>query len=429
MPENINSILIKNARIIDPKNQLDEQANLYIQNKKISAIGDAPKNFKADQTIDASNLWLIPGIVDICARLREPGLEQKADIETETRAAASAGITTICIPPDTDPVIDEPAVVELILRKAKQAKQSYVYTLGALTAGLKGEHLSEMASLKQAGCVGVSNTRYPINNPLILRRAFEYASTYNITVFIEAQDQYLSEDGCAHEGAIASRLGLNSIPYAAETAPIAQVLELIRDTDIRVHFGRLSCTRSIELINEAKASGLKVTADVAAHQLHLTDMDISSFNSQYHVIPPLRSQRDMEALRRGVAEGTISSICSDHQPHEPDAKLAPFPATEPGISGIETLLPLTLKLVENNSLPLNTAIASITCNPAKVLGLNTGHLAIGQTANLCLIDPEKEWLLNADDMLSHGKNTPFSGWHFKGKVVQTMIEGNIVFSL
>ncbi len=429
MPENINSILIKNARIIDPKNQLDEQANLYIQNKKISAIGDAPKNFKADQTIDASKLWLIPGIVDICARLREPGLEQKADIETETRAAASAGITTICIPPDTDPVIDEPAVVELILRKAKQAKQSYVYTLGALTAGLKGEHLSEMASLKQAGCVGVSNTRYPINNPLILRRAFEYASTYNITVFIEAQDQYLSEDGCAHEGAIASRLGLNSIPYAAETAPIAQVLELIRDTDIRVHFGRLSCTRSIELINEAKASGLKVTADVAAHQLHLTDMDISSFNSQYHVIPPLRSQRDMEALRRGVAEGTISSICSDHQPHEPDAKLAPFPATEPGISGIETLLPLTLKLVENNSLPLNTAIASITCNPAKVLGLNTGHLAIGQTANLCLIDPEKEWLLNADDMLSHGKNTPFSGWHFKGKVVQTMIEGNIVFSL
>lgn len=422
------NILIKNARIIDPKNDLDEKTDLYIRDQKIAAVGSAPENFTADETIDASKLWLIPGIVDLSARLREPGLEQKANIETETIAAASAGITTLCIPPDTDPVIDEPAVVELILRKAKQAKKTHVYALGALTAGLKGEHLSEMASLKQAGCVGVSNARNAIDNPLILRRAFEYASTHNITVFIEAQDKHLSENGCAHEGAIASRLGLNSIPYAAETAPIAQILELIRDTDIRIHFGRLSCARSIELISDAKANGLKVTADVAAHQLHLTDMDISSFNSLYHVIPPLRSQRDMNALRHGLAEGIISSICSDHQPHEPDAKLAPYPATEPGISGIETLLPLTLKLVESGSLTLNTAIASITCNPAKILDLDTGHLTVGQPANLCLIDPEKEWVFNIDEMLSHGKNTPFSGWNFKGKVIRTFIKGNTVFS-
>jgi len=421
------SILIKNARIIDPKNNLDKTTDLYIRDQKIAAIENAPEKFTADETIDASNLWLIPGIVDLSARLREPGLEQKSNIETETIAAASAGITTLCVPPDTDPVIDEPAVVELILRKAKQAKKTHVYTLGALTAGLKGEYLSEMASLKQAGCVGVSNARNAINNPLILRRAFEYASTHNITVFIEAQDKHLSENGCAHEGAIASRLGLNSIPYAAETAPIAQILELIRDTDIRIHFGRLSCARSIELISDAKENGLKVTADVAAHQLHLTDMDISSFNSLYHVIPPLRSQRDMNALRQGLAEGIISSICSDHQPHEPDAKLAPFPATEPGISGIETLLPLTLKLVESGSLELNAAIASITCNPAKILGLDTGHLAVGQAANLCLIDPQKEWIFDIDDMLSHGKNTPFSGWNFKGKVIRTIIKGNTVF--
>ena len=425
----MSNILIRNARIIDPKNQLDETTDLYITQQKIAGIGQAPANFKAEQTIDAAKLWIIPGIVDISARLREPGLEQKANIESEIRAAASAGITTLCVPPDTDPVIDEPAVVELILRKAKQAKQSHVYTLGALTAGLKGELLSEMASLKEAGCRGVSNARYPINNPLILRRAFEYASTHNITVFIEAHDKYLSEDGCAHEGAIASRLGLNAIPYAAETAPIAQILELIRDTDIRVHFGRLSCARSIELINDAKACGLKVTADVAAHQLHLTEMDISSFNSHYHVIPPLRTQRDMNALRQGVVEGNINCICSDHQPHEIDAKLAPFPATEPGISGLETLLPLTLKLVEHGTLSLSAAIASITCNPASILCLDTGHLAVGQTANLCLIDPDKEWVFNADDMLSHGKNTPFSGWHFKGKVVQTLVEGNTVFSL
>jgi dihydroorotase len=421
-------ILIKNARIIDPKNQLDEITDLYIRRQKIAGIGNAPENFKPGKTINADKLWLIPGIVDLSARLREPGLEQKADIETETRAAASAGITTLCMPPDTDPVIDEPAVVELILRKAKLAKRSHVYTLGALTAGLKGEHLSEMANLKEAGCVGMSNARNAINNPLILRRAFEYASTHNITVFIEAQDKYLSEQGCAHDGAIASRLGLNPIPYAAETAPIAQILELIRDTDIRIHFGRLSCARSIELIHDAKADGLKVTADVAAHQLHLTDMDISSFNSLYHVLPPLRSQRDMNALIQGVANGTISSICSDHQPHEPDAKIAPYPATEAGISGLETLLPLTLKLVENGSLALDTAIASITCNPALTLGLQAGHLAIGQTANLCLIDPDKEWTFNTENMLSHGKNSPFTGWHFKGKVVKTIIEGNTIFS-
>lgn len=423
----MSNILIKNARIIDPENKLDKQTDLYISNQRISAIGDSPKDFVADETIDASKLWLIPGIVDLSARLREPGLEHKANIETETRAAASAGITTLCVPPDTDPVIDEPAVVELIHRKAKQAQQSHVYTLGALTAGLKGEHLSEMAALKEAGCIGVSNCRKPIQNNLILRRAFEYASTHNITVFISATDEHLSKDGCAHEGAIASRLGLTPIPYAAETAPIAQVLELIRDTDIRVHFGRLSCARSIELINEAKQSGLKVTADVAAHQLHLTDMDISSFNSQYHVLPPLRAQRDMEALRNGIAEGIISSICSDHQPHEIDAKLAPFPATEPGISAVETLLPLTLKLVENG-LPLSTAIASITCNPAKILGLDAGHLAVGQIASLCLIDPDKEWEFTRNKMLSHGKNTPFSGWNFTGKVVRTMIEGNTVYS-
>jgi len=421
------NILIKNARVIDPKNQLDKVTDVYISKQRIAGIGAAPDNFTADETIDASKLWLIPGIVDLSARLREPGLEHKANIKTETHAAASAGITTLCVPPDTDPVIDEPAVVELIHHKAKLAKKCQVVTLGALTAGLKGEQLSEMVTLKKAGCVGFSNCKNPINNTLILHRAFEYASTHNITVFIEAHEPHLSADGCAHEGSIASRLGLTPIPYAAETAPIALVLELIRDTDIRVHFGRLSCARSIELINEAKASGLQVTADVAANQLQLTEMDISSFNSQCHVIPPLRTQRDMQALRRGVEDGVINSICSDHQPHEPDAKQAPFPSTEPGISGVETLLPLTLKLVDNGQLSLNTAIASITCNAATILGLDVGHLSVGSIANLCLIDPEEEWVFHTSEMLSHGKNSPFSGWNFKGKVTQTIIKGKTIF--
>ena len=423
----MSDILIKNARVIDPRNKLDEVTDIYISKQRIASIGTAPDDFKPDETIDASNLWLIPGIVDLSARLREPGLEQKANIKTETRAAASAGITTLCVPPDTDPVIDEPAVVELIHHKAKQAKQSQVVTLGALTAGLKGEQLSEMATLKKAGCVGISNCKSNINNTSILHRAFQYASTHNITVFIEAHDPHLTAGGCAHDGPIASRLGLAPIPYAAETSPIAQILELIRGTDIRVHFGRLSCARSIELINEAKASGLKVTADVAAHQLHLTEMDISSFNSQCHVMPPLRSQRDMEALRRGVESGVINSICSDHQPHELDAKQAPFPATESGISGVETLLPLTLKLVDSGQLSLNTAIASITCNPADILDLDIGHLTIGSPANLCLINPTREWTFLSEEMLSHGKNTPFSGWSFKGKVTQTIIKGKTIY--
>ncbi len=418
---------IKNARLIDPGNQVDSVTDIYISKGKIASIDNAPENFNADETIDASGHWVIPGIIDLSARLREPGLEQKASIESETRAAARAGITTLCMPPDTDPVIDEPAVVELIHRKARKARHSHVYTLGALTAKLKGEHLSEMAALKEAGCLGVSNCRNSIRNSLVLRRAFEYASTHDITVFIEACDKSLAADGCAHEGAIANRLGLSTIPYAAETAPIAQILELVRDTDVRIHFGRLSCGRSIELINEAKAKNLKVTADVAAHQLHLTEMDISSFNSLYHVIPPLRTQRDMDALRHAVNEGIISSICSDHQPHEPDAKLAPFPATEPGISSIETLLPLTLKLVEAGSLQLNTAIASLTCNPARVLGLPTGQLSAGSAASLCIIDPDREWTLSIDTMLSHGKNTPFNGWNFTGQVVRTIIDGRNVF--
>ena len=423
----MSDILIKNARVIDPRNQIDEVTDIYISKQRIAAIGNAPDDFKPDESIDASDLWLIPGIVDLSARLREPGLEQKANIKTETHAAASAGITTLCVPPDTDPVIDEPAVVELIHHKAKLAKRGQVVTLGALTAGLKGEQLSEMATLKKAGCVGISNCKNPINNTSILHRAFQYASTHNITVFIEAHEPHLSAGGCAHDGPIASRLGLAPIPYAAETSPIAQILELIRGTDIRVHFGRLSCVRSIELINEAKASGLQVTADVAAHQLHLTEMDISSFNSQCHVIPPLRSQRDMEALRQGVESGVINSICSDHQPHELDAKQAPFPATESGISSVETLLPLTLKLVDNGQLSLNTAIASITCNSADILGMDIGHLAVGSFANLCLINPTREWIFHSEEMLSHGKNTPFSGWNFKGKVTQTIIKGKTIY--
>ncbi len=417
---------IKNGRIIDPANQRDEIADLFIDGETIAAIGEAPVGFKAQETIDAKDHWVIPGLVDLCARLREPGQEHKADILSETRAAAHAGITTLCMPPDTDPVIDEPAVVDLIQNKAQAAGFSKIATLGALTAKLKGEHLSEMAALKQAGCVGLSNARHDIQNPLVIRRAYEYAATHHITVFIEANNAQLSNQGCAHEGAVATRLGLPPIPYAAETASIAFHLELIAETGVRAHFCRLSTARSVEMINHAKSRGLKISADVAAHQLHLTEMDISSFNAQCHVLPPLRTQRDMEALRHGLSAGIINSICSDHQPHENDAKLAPFPSTEAGISALESLLPLSLKLVENGQLDLSSAIASITYEPARILGINAGTLSCGAIADICIIDPKQDWTLQADSMQSRGKNTPFAGWHFSGRVSHTIINGRLI---
>lgn len=421
------NIFIHHGRLIDPASQYDNIADLYIVDNKIAAIGQAPKNFKPDQTINASGLWVIPGVVDLAARLREPGDTQKADIASETTAACRAGITTLCVPPDTHPVIDETAVVELITRKAKQSAQTKVVTLGALTAKLKGEQLSEMATLKNAGCVGVSNARKPLQNSLVIRRAFEYAATHQITVHIEANDPWLG-NGCAHEGAVATRLGLPPISTAAETAAIALILELMGDSGVRVHFCRLSCARSVDMINHARDRGLKVSADVAAHQLHLTEQDIAGFNSNCHVLPPLRSQRDMEALRLGIKNGIINAICSDHQPHDRDAKLAPFPSTEAGISALETLLPLTLKLVNEGHLDLNAAIASLTCNPAHILGIDAGTLSIGKAADICIINPETEWRFDANDMQSRGKNTPFSGWHFSGQGMYTLVDGKMVYS-
>lgn len=422
------TLLIKNGRLIDPANQIDRITNLYIVDGRIIAIDEAPSGFELQQTIDATNHWVIPGIIDLCARLREPGLEFKANITSETIAAAASGITTLCVPPDTDPVIDEPAVVELIHRQAENAGHGNVVTLGALTAGLRGEHLSEMASLKTAGCVGLSNAKQPVQNLLIQRRAFEYAATHGITIFIEANDISLANNGCAHEGPIATRLGLPAIPVSAETTAIAQQLELIEESGVSAHFCRLSTARSVEMIAQAKARGLNVTADVAAHQLHLTEMDISSFNSYCHVIPPLRSERDRNALRTGLLSGAINAICSDHQPHESDAKLAPFPSTEPGISALETLLPLTLKLVEMDVITIDRAIASLTSEPAAILGINAGTLSPGQIADICIINPELEWQLDTSRMLSLGLNTPFEGWGFKGKVSHTIINGDLVMA-
>ena len=426
----INSILIKNGRLIDPANSINQLADIHIINGKIAAIEPANsiKVSEKTETIDASQLTVIPGMVDCCARLREPGLEHKATIDSETIAATRAGITSLCCPPDTDPVIDEPAVVELINQKTANAAHSNVVMLGALSAGLHGVHLSEIYALKQAGCVGLSNCRKPIENSLILKRAFAYAATFDMRVFIEPDEHWLSIGGCAHEGKIATRLGLKGIPVSAETIAIGRALELVAETGVSAHFGRLSSAQGAEMIARAKNEQLPVTADVSAHQLHLTELDISSFNSACHVSPPLRTQRDLEALQNTITNGTIDAICSDHQPHDVDAKQAPFASTEAGISSLETLLPLCLRLSQQTSMELRDVINKITCSPADILGISAGTLSIGANADVCIFDENEDWQLSVDSINSRGKNTPFLGWNFQGKVKHTIVSGDLLFS-
>ncbi len=422
------STLIKNARLIDPASELDEVADIAIQKNKILGIGSQiPSSFKADETIDASGLWVLPGIVDLSAYLREPGQENKTRIPFETYAAVSAGITKICCMPEKSSPIDSGATVKLIRSKAKQAGFARVAIIGALTEKLKGEQLSHMGSLKYVDCVGVSQGWEPIKDLATMRKAMEYASTHDLPLFLHPIEHSLMEKGGMHEGALSTRLGLPPIPVAAETAAMAQILALVEQIKCPVHFCRLSSADSITLLKQAKENGLPVTADVAVHQLFLTEMDLCDYNSLCHVIPPFRSERDRDALRRAVADGTIDAICSDHQPHEIDAKLTPFEESSPGISGFETLLPLVLRLVEEKVINQNQAIAYLTHKPAALINSSSGTLQAGKKADLSLFDPSDFWQLDANKLLSKGKNTPFTGWSFSGKTVQTFVKGKSVF--
>jgi dihydroorotase len=421
------SVSIINGRLIDPAHGIDDFLDLHIDGEIVVAVGDAPAEFAADEIIDARDCVVCPGLVDLAASLREPGYEHKATLASETAAAARGGITTLLCTPDTNPVIDNSAVVELVHRMARKLGQARILATGALTRGLKGEQLSEMAALKQAGCVAVSNAHYPLASTLVERRALEYATTFGLTVFLRSEDRHLRAGGCAHEGAVAARLGLPSIPAAAESVAVARDLALAEHTKAKVHFRNLSTQTAARMISEAQAASLAVTADVAAHQLHLTEMDVDGFVAECHVSPPFRTLADREALRRAVADGTIAAICSDHQPHEPDAKQRPFPETEPGISGLETLLGLTLRLVDEKVLDLPTAIARVTSGPADILGLPYGRLSTGSPADVCVFDPERRWTLNTDTMRSEGRNTPFSGWDFPGYITYSLFNGRIVY--
>lgn len=421
-------IVIKGGHVVDPANKHDAVKDLYIDSSGfIAGIGIAPQGFEATRTIDARGHIVCPGLVDLRARLREPGLEYKASMESETRAAVAAGITTLCCPPDTWPVIDTPAMAQMIQSRAWRFGLAFVHPLGALTQGLEGKLLTDMAALEEAGCVGVSNALEPISDTLVLRRAMEYAATFDLTVYLHAEDPWLRNSGCVHEGEVGTRLGLPGIPEAAETVAVARDLALIEQTGVRAHFCNLSSARALAMLIEAQKQGLPVTADVTAHHLHLTEHDIGYFNTQCHVRPPLRALRDRDALRAALKSGVISAICSDHQPHEPDAKLAPFAESEPGISGLETLLPLTLKLVDEKLLSLPEAIALLTVKPAEILGVECGALSVGATADICIYDPKAHWVLSTEKFVSRGRNSPFLGWEFTGRVTHTLVGGEVVF--
>ncbi len=416
-------ILIRNGRILDPANGIDRTGDLAIQAGEI--LADVPDDFRPQREIDATGKIVCPGLIDLRARLREPGQEHKTTIAAETRAAAANGITTLCCPPDTDPIIDTPAVAELIRQRAEAAGHAHVLPVGAMTPALAGEQISEMAALKHAGCIAVAHER-PLANTQVMRRAMLYAASNDILLMINPLDPWLG-DGCAHDGPVASRLGLPGIPVAAETAAVAREIALIEETGVRAHFELLSGAPATRKIARARYDGLPLTAAVSAHQLFLTEADIGEFNSQCHVLPPLRSEADRDALRQALADDTIDAICSDHQPHEDDAKLAPFCATEPGISGLDTLLGLTLRLVENGVLDLPGAISKLTSGPARVLGIESGHLGPGARADVCIIDPDAEWQLTRGTMHSQGKNSPFLGQTFRGRVTCTLVNGRVVY--
>lgn len=418
---------IKGGHVLDPLTRQDGIADLHVADGVVVAIGDAPDGFVAERELDAAGCVVCAGLVDLRARLREPGDEHKASIASECRAAVAGGITTLCVPPDSDPVVDTPAVAELIYRRASAAGAARVEVLGALTQGLAGELLAGMGALCEVGCMGVSNAMRPVTNTEVMRRALEYAATFDLTVHVHAEDAFLAAGRLVNDGGIAARMGLPGIPAIAETIGLARELLLVEETGARVHFCHISTAAAVEMVRHAVRSGLPVSADVAATHLLLTDRDVLGFETQCHLLPPLRGEADRDGLRAGVADGTLCAVCSDHQPHEADAKLAPFAATEPGASGLETLLGVMLTLVEAGVMDLATALARIAAGPASVLGVDRGRLAPGGLADVCVFEPGSRQVVDPERWRSRGRNTPLAGRELPGRVRYTLVGGELVF--
>jgi dihydroorotase len=420
-------IHIKNGRLIDPTNNIDGQQDLFIAAGKVVGVGGAPDGFNVNRVIDAANRIVCPGFIDLAARLREPGFEYKATLESEMAAAVAGGVTSLCCPPDTDPPLDEPGLVEMLKYRARGLNQSRVFPVGALTVGLAGERLTEMAELTDAGCVAFSQADHPLTDTQVLSRALAYASTFDLAVWLRPQDAFLARGGVAHDGEVATRMGLPAIPASAEIIAISTILHLVRANGARVHFCRLSTAAGVQMIRAAKKDGLPVSCDVGVHHLHLCDRDLGYFDANCNLMPPLRGLRDRDALRDGLKDGTVDALCSDHTPVDDDAKQVPFGEAEPGATGLELLLPLTLKWAAEMKLALPQAIATITSRPAKILGKVGGNLAVGQAADVAIFDPERIWKVERSALRSQGKNTPFIGLEMIGRVTQTLVEGHLVY--
>ena len=422
-------IEIRHGRVIDPASGLDRSVSVYITDGTIVGAGEAaPGGFSADTFIDATGCIVTPGLIDLSARLREPGFEYKATLESEMAAAAAGGVTRLVCPPDTDPPLDEPGLVEMLKHRARQPGFAHVHPMGALTMGLTGQRLTEMAELAEAGCIAFGQSNISIVDTQVLMRAMQYAATFNFPVWLQAQDAHLKMGGVAHDGAIAARLGLAGIPVLAETVALATLLQLARATGVRLHVCRLSSAAGLDMIRAARAAGLAVTCDVTINHLHLSDADIGYFNPHTRLDPPLRAASDRNALAEGLADGSIDVLCSDHTPVDDDAKQTPFDEAEIGATGLELLLPLTLAWATRNDVPLARAFARVTCDPARILGLDCGHLAAGAPADLCIFDPAANFTVSRERLKSQGKNTPFLGRNLTGEVRYTLIGGHLAYS-
>ncbi len=420
-------IHIQGGTVIDPVAGTEQQQDVFIAAGKVVALGSAPADFHAAKTVDARRLFVSPGLVDLSARLREPGFEHKATLESEMAAALAGGVTTLACPPDTDPVLDEPGLVEMLKFRARNLNQAHVYPLGALTVGLQGQTITEMVELTEAGCIGFSQADVPVVDTQVLLRALQYASTYGFTVWLRPQDAYLAKGGVAASGALASRLGLSGVPVSAETIALHTIFELVRVTGARVHLSHVSSAAGVALVREAKAEGLTITCDVTINHVHLIDVDIGYFDAQFRLDPPLRQQRDRDAIRAGLADGTIDAICSDHTPVDDDEKLLPFAEATPGATGLELFLSLTVKWATEAGVPLATALNRITAAPAGVLKLAAGRIEVGGAADLCVFDRDAHWRVEPRALKSQGHNTPFLGYELPARVLATVVAGHVAF--
>lgn len=415
-------LLIRGARVVDPASGRDAAGDVAIADGRIAERADRP-----DRVIEAEGLVLAPGLVDLAARLREPGYEYRAGLESELEAAVAGGITSLACPPDTDPPLDEPGLVEMLRRRAKALALARVYPVGALTVKLAGERLTEMVELAAAGCVAFSQANVALRDTQVLWRAMQYAATFGYAVWLRAEDAWLAAGGVAHDGEVATRMGLAGIPAFAETIALGTLLELARATGTRLHVCRLSTAAAVEMIRAAKKAGLPVTCDVAVHHLHLCDRDIGFFDSGCRLEPPLRSPEDREALAAGLADGTVDCVVSDHTPVDDDQKQLPFAEAEPGASALELLLPLTLKWAAERKLPLALALARVTSGAARVLGAGAGRIEPGAPADLVLFDPQARFRVVPEALKSQGRNTPFLGRELAGRVRATIVAGNVVY--